>query len=153
MSPPPSSASRAAITSAAASVVGWPPAKSSIVPSSPTVDEVAAEGHLVGPQPQPEGGGLDRRPAGVEAGGVVAEDRHVADVAARRQARRDHRGAADLAPAASAGSVGIDATSSGVRPPSSADRLVGAPVGHAHHVLHAEPVCAQPSELGVATNR
>ena len=40
--------------------------------------------------------GLDRRATGVVARGVEAEDRHVADVAARRQTGRDHRGPADL---------------------------------------------------------
>ena len=50
-------------------------------------DEVAAVGDLVGREAQAQRGGLDRRPPGVVAGRVVAEDRHVADVAARRQAR------------------------------------------------------------------
>jgi hypothetical protein len=83
-------------------------------------DQVAAVGDLVGRQPQPERRGLDRRPAGVVAGRVVAEDRHVADVAARRQPRRDHRGPPDLAPGGQGVERGHGATSSGVRPPSSA---------------------------------
>ena len=134
---PPSSASRAAITSAASSVDGWPPAKSTIVPSSPTVDEVAAVGDLVGPQAQAEGGGLDRRPAGVVAapgrsrgstccrrrcpaacpGGITAA-RPTSPRAARRGQRRHRRRLERRAPA------------------ELVDRLVGAAVGHADHVLH-----------------
>ena len=99
----PSSASRASITSAAPLGGGVAAGEVDHRPVVADGDEVAAVGDAVGRQPQAERGRLDRRPAGVVAGGVVAEDRHVADVAARRQARRDHGGPADLAARGRAG--------------------------------------------------
>ena len=80
--------------------------------------EVAAIRHLVGPQLQPEGRRLDRRATGVVRRRVVADDRHVADVGPRAEARSGSPRPARPRRAASADSVGIDAASSGVRPPS-----------------------------------
>ena len=91
--------------------------------------EVAAVGDLVGRQPEAERGRLDRRPAGVVLGGVVAEDRHVADVAARRQPGGITAARPTSPRAASAASVGIDATSSGVRPSSAATGRSAHPSG------------------------
>ena len=59
-------------------------------------DEVAAVRDLVGTELDAHRRGLDRRAAGVVLGGVVSEDRHVADVAARRQPVRDDARPADL---------------------------------------------------------
>ena len=59
-------------------------------------DEVAAVRDLVGRELDAHRRGLDRRAAGVVLGGVVAEDREVADVAARREARGDDGRAPDL---------------------------------------------------------
>jgi hypothetical protein len=57
---------------------------------------------------QAERGRLDRRAPGVELGGVVPEDRHVADVAPGGEALGDDRGATDRRRgAASAGSTGM----------------------------------------------
>ena len=60
-------------------------------------DEVAPVRDLVGRELDAHRRGLDRRAAGVVLGGVVAEDREVADVAPRRQPGRDHLGEPDLA--------------------------------------------------------
>ena len=60
-------------------------------------DEVAAVRDLVGRELDAHRRGLDRRAAGVEHLRVVAEDREVADVAARRQVAGDHVGPTDLA--------------------------------------------------------
>jgi len=60
--------------------------------------EVAPIRHLVGPQLQSEGRRFDRRTTGVVRRGVIADDRHVADIRPWRQARRYHRGPPDLTP-------------------------------------------------------
>ena len=59
--------------------------------------QVAAVGDRSGGNRRPSAARFDRRAAGVELGRVVAEDRHVADVAARWHPGRDHGGPADLA--------------------------------------------------------
>ena len=53
--------------------------------------------------------------------------------------------------AASAASVGIDATSSGVRPPELVERLVGTAVGHADHVLHGRRAYGWPGDRSEPT--
>ena len=99
-------------------------------------DEVAAERHLVGPQAQAEGRGLDRRPTGVELGRVVPEDRHVADVAARREARGDDGGP----PGGPARGEGSEHRELAVLQRGLAaqlgNRLIGATVGDTDDVLH-----------------
>ena len=48
--------------------------------------------------------------------------------------------------AARRASVGIDAASSGVRPPERVEGLVGAAVGDADHVLHRLSLAGRPAE-------
>ena len=98
--------------------------------------QVAAEGHLVGGQAQAQGGGLDRGPARVVHGGVIAQDREVAHVAARRQAGGDDRGPAHRAPGGEALQRGQVGRLERRAPAEPLGRLVGTPVGDAHHVLH-----------------
>ena len=75
---PPSAASRAAMTSAASSVGGVAAGEVDHRAVGADGDEVAAEGDLVRGEAQPEGGGLDGRPARCgAAAGVVAEDRQL----------------------------------------------------------------------------
>ena len=58
--------------------------------------QIAPVGDLVARESQTERSRLDRCPAGVIAAGVVAEDRHVPDVAAGWQTGRDDGGATHL---------------------------------------------------------
>ena len=94
-------------------------------------DEVAAVGDLIGAELEAQRRGLDRRAAGVEAGRVVAEDRHVADVAARAAgpagitAARPTRAASAPASAASASTR----PRAGVRPPSESSGSSAHPSG------------------------
>ena len=60
-------------------------------------DQVAPVRDLIGCEPQAERRGLDGGTTGVVHRRVVAEDAHVADVAAGRHPWRDHRRASDLA--------------------------------------------------------
>ena len=69
MSPPPSSACRAAMTSAARSLLGWPPAKSTIVPSSPTVDRLQRKATWSGARRSPRAAAsMGARPVWCTAG-------------------------------------------------------------------------------------
>ena len=60
-------------------------------------NQVAPVGHLVRSKANSQRGSLNRGPAGVISRGVIAKNRHVSYVAARRHACRDHCGAANLA--------------------------------------------------------
>jgi hypothetical protein len=102
----------------------------------PDVDQVAAEGDLVGPQTQTQRRRLDGRPAGVVAGRVVAEDRHVPHVAAGRHLGRDHRRPPDLAPRRQRRQRRHGGGLQRRAPTQLVDGLVGAAVGDADHVLH-----------------
>ena len=100
-------------------------------------DEVAAVRDLVGRELDAHRRGLDRRAAGVVLGRVVAEDREVADVAARAAARRGSPSARPTSPrAASAREVrharGFERRAAAEL----VERLVGATVGNEHDVLH-----------------
>ncbi len=99
------------------------------------VDQVAAERHLVRRELDAERRRLDRGTAGVEPAGVVAEDAHVADVTARRQAFGDHRRPAHVTAPGEGGEGRQVGRLEGRAPTELGERLVGAPVGHAHHVL------------------
>ena len=135
--PPPSAASSAATIGWLCSLVGWPAAKSTIVPVGVERDEVAAVRDLVGAELDAHRRRLDRRAPGVELERVVPEDRHVADVAARAGGRSGITAARPTSPrCARRPGAGIAAASSGVRPVELVERLVGAPVGHEHDVLH-----------------
>ncbi len=104
---------------------------------------VVVDGHEIGPvrdlvgcEAQAQRRGLDGGAAGVVLGRVVPEDRHVADVAARRQPGWDHRCTPDRAPCCQ----GIEHRRLGHlerRAPSElGQRLVGTTVGDTHDVLH-----------------
>ena len=101
-------------------------------------DEIAPERDLLGTELDTHRGGLDRRPTGVELRGVVTEDREIADVAARRQAGRDHLGASDLPSGRERGESG-HASDLERRPTVElGHRLVGAAVGDEHEVPHVD---------------
>ena len=116
------------------------------MPSSSTVTRLQRYATSSGAELDPHRRGLDRGTAGVELGRVVAEDGEVADVAARREARAGspRRGRPRPAPRARRGSA-CAAASSGVRPSSACERLVGAAVGDQHDVLHDGTAYARPS--------
>ncbi len=99
-------------------------------------DEVAAVRDLVRFEIDAHRRGLDRRAARVVAGGIEAEDRHVADVAAGRQPRRDDRGPADLGALGQRGQAGHARRLEGSPVAELGQRDVGATVGYEHDVLH-----------------
>ena len=113
--------------------------------------QVAAVGDAVRREAQPERGRLDGRPPGVEAGRVVAQDRHVADVAPRRHPGRDHRGPSDLPAPGEAGEVRHRRNLERRLAAERLDGQVRAPVGHAHDVLHGAESGRPPGELRTGT--
>jgi hypothetical protein len=98
-------------------------------------DEVAPVRDLIGRELEPERRGFDRRAPRVEPRRVVAEDRHVADVAARRQPGRDHRGPPDQAPRGQLREGGHGRDLERCAPAEAVERLVGTAVGDANDVL------------------
>ena len=100
-------------------------------------DEVAAVRDLVGREVDAHRRGLDRRATGVVLGGVVPEDREVADVAARRQALRDDLGRGRPRRCAARPRQVRHARRFERRAAVElGERLVGAAVGDEHDVLH-----------------
>ena len=99
-------------------------------------DEVAAVRDLVGLEFDAHRGGLDRRAAGVVLGRVVAEDREVADVAARREPR-GITAARPTSPAAARRRQARHVRRFERRAiVELGERLVGTAVGNEHEVLH-----------------
>ncbi len=98
--------------------------------------EVASEGDLVAGQLDPHRGRLDRRPAGVELGRVVPEDRHVADVAPGWESLGDGGGPTHLRTRGEGGEVGHRRRLQGRAATQLLLRLVGRTIGHQHHILH-----------------
>ena len=84
----------------------------------------------------PHRGGLDRRAAGVVHGRVVAEDREVADVAARGKAVGNHRREAHLARRREGRRARHVRGFERRAVVELGERLVGTAVGNEHEVLH-----------------
>ena len=101
-------------------------------------DEIAAVRDLVGPDLDAHRRGLDRRASGVISGGIETEDRHVADIATRRQPGWDHLGATDDAACGEHGQAGHARGLEGSTTVKLVQRDVGAAVGNEHDVLHRE---------------
>src|SRR5439155_8241023 len=99
-------------------------------------DEVAPVGNLVGTELHPHGRSLDRGAPGVVLGGVVAENRHVANVASGREAARDHIGSADFGMRGERGEMRHVRHLERRAPAERRDGLVGTPVGDENDVLH-----------------
>ena len=113
-------------------------------------DEVAAVRDLVGPELDAHRRGLDRRATGVVAGGVEAEDRHVADVAARREPGRDDRGPADVGARRERGEARHARGFERRAVAELGQRDVGATVGNEHDVLHRRASYGVPRRRPVA---
>ena len=99
-------------------------------------DEVTAHGPVIGPQLDPLGGCLERRPAGEEAERVVAEEAHAGHLGARGKAVGDVVGEPDV-PARGECVEGRRARGLERRqPPERGLGGVGGAVGNHDHVLH-----------------
>ena len=99
-------------------------------------DEIAPVRDLVGTELHAHRRSFDRRPTGVVAGRVEAEDRHVADIAPGRKPGRDDLGPTDFG-------AGRDlrearhARRFERRPPAErVQRNIGTTIGYEHHVSH-----------------
>ena len=114
----------------------WPAVKSRISPFS-TCDEVAADRPVVGAEGNAHGGGFERRPAGVDGEGVVAEEAERGHVAGRRQRPRHVVGAADDAGLGDAVHVRLAGRLQRRLAAEGVLRFVGAAVGDDDDVLHA----------------
>jgi hypothetical protein len=99
--------------------------------------QVAPVRDVVGPELDAHRGRFDGRPSCMEQGRVVAEDRHVADVASGRQALRDDRRPSDLAARGQPRQRGHRRDLERGAVVELGDGLVGAAVRHEHDVLHA----------------
>ena len=105
------------------------------------MDEVAADGPVVGAERNAHRGGFERRPAGVDGEGVVAEQ---AEAWPRRWPASAARGTLLERPTtpvrAMRSMFGLRAACNGVLPPSDSCAFVGAAVGDDDDVLHAGSV-------------
>ncbi len=99
-------------------------------------DEVAAVGNLVGTELDPHGRGLDRRAARVVPRRVEAQDRHVADIATRRQPRRNDRRAPDLGTQRERGQARHARRLERGSAPELGERDIGATIGNEDDVFH-----------------
>ena len=99
-------------------------------------DEVAAVRDLFGIELDAHRRRLDRRAAGVVHGGVVAEDREVADVASRREAVGNHRREAHLTCRGERREARHARGFERCAVVELGERLVGTTVGNEHDVLH-----------------
>ena len=115
-------------------------------------DEVAAERDFVGRELDAHRRGLDRRATGVVLGGVVPEDREVADVAARRETSGITLGQADLTPRREVRQVRHGGSFERRAAAELGEGLVGAAVGHEDEVLHARNRTCACGELGRPTS-
>ena len=107
-------------------------------------DQVAAERDVVGPEIDAHRCRLDRRTPGVEARRVVPENRHVADVAARRKPLGDHRRPADFGARSEARECGHRRRLERGAIVELGERLVGTTVRHEHDVLHGRNATRGP---------
>ena len=152
------------MTALASSVLGWPPAKSSIVPLTLTVERLQRYATRSGGRRRPSAAAsMGARPVWKRAGSYPRIDMFPTSLpggipggitAARPTSPR----------AASRASVGIDATSSGVLPVERGHGEVCTAVRHAHDVLHrmqsgralpghrhSVPQASRPRRLATAT--
>ena len=82
-------------------------------------------------------------------GGVVTEDRHVADIAAGGHALGDDRGPAHLAPLGESGEGGQVGCFKGGPTAERVHRLIGTSIGHTHDVVHPSSVPASGADSGL----
>ena len=99
-------------------------------------DEVAAVRDLAGFELDAHRRSLDRRATGVVHGGVVAEDREVADVAPGREAVGNHRREADFSSRGERRQARHARRFERCAVVEFGERLVGTTVGDEHDVLH-----------------
>ena len=121
------------------SLVMWPAVKSRISPFS-TFTRLQRIGPVVRPQRDAHRGGFERRPAGVDDEGVVAEEAERGHVAGRSERVRDIVGTADNAGLGDAVHMGLVR---GLQRRLAAEgilRFIGAAVGDDDDVFHAGSV-------------